>query len=167
MLLDLSKIIEIPGGSVPFECTLVEEDLDFPQVVSFDSIPMAKGVIKNTAGVLELTGELEADMTCICDRCGSEYEDSIQMDLLATISEDESEEDDPDVFPLEGDCVDVDEIVRTLFLLNMDTKFLCSDDCKGLCSKCGKNLNDGPCDCRKEIDPRMAVLEQLLDKMKE
>ena len=38
------------------------------------------------------------------------------------------------------------------------------EDCKGLCSTCGKNLNLGPCGCRKQIDPRFAVLEQLLDK---
>ena len=46
----------------------------------------------------------------------------------------------------------------------METKFLCSEDCKGLCPRCGKNLNLGPCGCRKEPDPRFAVLEQLLDK---
>jgi uncharacterized protein len=46
----------------------------------------------------------------------------------------------------------------------METKFLCREDCKGLCARCGKNLNLGPCGCGKEIDPRFAVLEQLLDK---
>ena len=53
---------------------------------------------------------------------------------------------------------------REEFILDMDMKFLCREDCKGLCSTCGKNLNLGPCGCRKEIDPRFAVLEQLLDK---
>ena len=40
--------------------------------------------------------------------------------------------------------------------------FLCSEDCKGLCAVCGKNLNEGPCDCKPEPDPRLAVLAQLL-----
>jgi uncharacterized protein len=45
-------------------------------------------------------------------------------------------------------------------------RFLCHDDCKGLCQRCGKNLNEGECDCsKKEIDPRMAPLQKLLDEM--
>ena len=164
MRLDLSKIIEIPGGSVPFACVLDPTDLEFSQVKSYKFAPHAEGQVKNTAGVLELTGKLTADMVCICDRCGGEFENVKSVELRAVISEDDSEEDDPDVFPLEGDGVDVTEIVRTLFILDMDTKFLCSPECKGLCHKCGKNLNLGPCGCRDEADPRMAVLEQLLDK---
>ena len=63
-----------------------------------------------------------------------------------------------------GDSADLDEIVRTVFVLNLDSKLLCKPDCKGLCSRCGKNLNDGPCGCQKEIDPRLAALKQLLTK---
>ena len=58
----------------------------------------------------------------------------------------------------------MDEILSSLFILDMETKFLCREDCKGLCPTCGKNLNLGPCGCRKSLDPRFAVLEQLLDK---
>ena len=73
------------------------------------------------------------------------------------------DEENPDYFLLEGDELDLEELLETVFILNMDTRFLCRDDCKGLCSRCGKNLNEGPCDCRTESDPRLAVLEQLLD----
>ena len=68
------------------------------------------------------------------------------------------------VFPLEADAADLDDIVRTIFVLNMDSKLLCKDDCAGLCCKCGKNLNEGPCACQKELDPRFAALRQLLNK---
>ena len=54
--------------------------------------------------------------------------------------------------------------MTTTFVLNMDSKLLCSEDCKGLCSRCGANLNLGPCDCKPEPDPRFAALQQLLDK---
>ena len=50
------------------------------------------------------------------------------------------------------------------FVLGMDSQLLCSPDCKGICFRCGKNLNEGPCGCRKEPDSRFAVLQQLLDK---
>ena len=45
----------------------------------------------------------------------------------------------------------------------MDIKNLCSDDCKGLCFKCGVDLNVEPCRCKPEVDPRLAALAQLLD----
>ena len=49
-------------------------------------------------------------------------------------------------------------------VLELPLRYLCKPDCKGLCCRCGKNLNDGPCGCQKEIDPRLAALRQLLDK---
>ena len=61
-------------------------------------------------------------------------------------------------------CADLDDIVTTTFVLSMDSKFLCREDCKGLCCRCGKDLNDGPCGCQPDVDPRLAVLKQLLKK---
>ena len=102
-------------------------------------------------------------MTCICDRCGAEFDSTKVTELDATIVE-EATGVNPELFILEGDEIDLSEILSTCFILDMDSKFLCSEDCKGLCSGCGKNLNLGPCGCQKKIDPRFAVLEQLLDK---
>ena len=51
------------------------------------------------------------------------------------------------------------DIVTTAFVLNMDSKLLCKPDCKGLCCRCGANLNDGPCGCEPELDPRFAALK--------
>ena len=65
---------------------------------------------------------------------------------------------------LENGHADLTELFTTALVLSMDAKHVCSEDCKGLCPKCGRDLNNGPCDCRPETDPRFAVLEQLLDK---
>ena len=163
MRLNLREIIEVPGGSVPFHCELDTQGLDFPSVLEYKSKPQAEGRVYNEAGVLHLEGTLKAAMTCVCDRCGSLFDSVKLTQLQATIVEEEAE-DHPEFFVLDGDEIDLDEILSTLFILDMDMKFLCREDCKGLCSTCGKNLNLGPCGCRKEIDPRFAVLEQLLDK---
>ena len=163
MRLDLRKIIEVPGAFVPFECELDTELLDFPAVIAYKKKPFAKGRVINEAGILELQGEIEAEMTCICDRCGCSFDFIKATELNATIVE-EDEGDNPENFVLDGDEIDLDEVLSTCFILDMDMKFLCKEDCKGLCPKCGKNLNLGPCGCGKEIDPRFAVLEQLLDK---
>jgi uncharacterized protein len=51
--------------------------------------------------------------------------------------------------------------------MEFPSRFLCSDDCKGLCQRCGKNLNEGACNCGKdEIDPRLAPLKKILEEMK-
>jgi len=163
MRLDLREIIEIPGGSVPFSCELETEGLDFPSVLAYRKKPYAEGQVYNEAGILHLTGTLTAEMTCICDRCGTDFDSVKVTDLNATIVEEESE-DFPEFFVLDGNEIDLDEVLSTCFILDMETKFLCKEDCKGLCSTCGKNLNEGPCGCRKQKDPRFAVLEQLLDK---
>ena len=163
MQLDLRKIIDNPGASAGFEFELDTERLDFPSVSGYAGKPQAKGRVFNEAGILRLEGSVTADMVCICDRCGEEFESvkETQMDVVLTAEE---SEDNPEYFVIEGDFVDLDEVVATCFILDMETKFLCREDCKGLCSACGKNLNLGPCGCRKETDPRFAVLGQLLDK---
>ena len=163
MRLNLREIIEIPGGSVPFKCELETEGLDFPSIKEYKSRPIAEGRVFNEAGILTLEGTLTAEMTCICDRCGAEFDSVKDTELSVTIVE-ENTGDDPELYLLQGDEIDLDEILSTCFVLDMETKFLCTEDCKGLCSSCGANLNLGPCQCRKHIDPRFAVLEQLLDK---
>ena len=83
------------------------------------------------------------------------------MDVILAL---EDTDDNPEIYVLDGYGIDAEEVMATGFILDMETKFLCREDCMGICPKCGKDLNEGPCDCRKEVDPRFAVLEQLLDK---
>ncbi|MFR7894556.1 MAG: YceD family protein [Dysosmobacter sp.] len=71
--------------------------------------------------------------------------------------------EDDEILLLEDGKVDVGELAREAFILDMDTKTLCSEDCKGLCPHCGADLNLGPCSCQKEVDPRLAVLAKLLE----
>jgi len=165
MKLDLRDIIEIPGASLPFACELDMNRLDFPSVIRYCSAPTANGIVKNTAGLLTLTGEIHADMICLCDRCMSEYEEHKLLPLEATLTaHPDDDEENAEVFPLEGDSLDLDDLLETCFILDMEAKHLCSEDCAGLCDRCGANLNLGPCGCKTQTDPRLAVLEQLLDK---
>ena len=163
MQLDVRKIIEVPGASIPFECELSGDNLAFPSIQAYKRKPAAKGRIWNEAGILRMEGEIRAEMVCICDRCGTAFERTKNTKVDVVLAEEESEEN-PDLFALTGDAVDLDEVLGSFFIMDMDMKVLCSETCKGLCPICGKNLNLGPCECRKEPDPRFAVLEQLLDK---
>ena len=74
-------------------------------------------------------------------------------------------EDNEDIVLLEqGEFVDAEDLARTAFILGMDTKTLCSEECKGLCPRCGADLNLGPCSCKKDVDPRLAALAKLLEQ---
>jgi len=71
---------------------------------------------------------------------------------------------DEDAFPISNDnSVDLSEPLREIILLSLPMHAVCRPDCRGLCPQCGQNLNFGQCDCQKEeIDPRLAILKQLL-----
>ena len=166
MLLGLSKIIDCPGAAVPFETSVDLSDLRYGTSYPVSEPVLATGMVRNTAGVLMMTGSITTCIHGICDRCASEFDREIDfpIDVVLVTELANEENEDEWVFPLEGDSADLDDIVRTVFVLNLDSKLLCDEDCKGLCCRCGKNLNDGPCSCQKELDPRFAALKQLLEK---
>ena len=166
MLLGLSKIIDSPGASVPFSTSVDLSDLRYGISQPVTEAVIAEGTVRNTAGVLVMTGSIKTCIHGICDRCASEFDREIDfpIDVVLVTELANEENEDEWVFPLEGDSADLEDIVRTVFVLNLDSKLLCDEDCKGLCCRCGKNLNDGPCSCQKELDPRFAALKQLLEK---
>ena len=166
MLLGLSKIIDCPGASLPFDVSVDLSDLCYGVSYPVTEPVVASGTVRNTAGVQMMTGDLTTTIHGTCDRCCSPFDRDIHfpIDVVLVTEMANEENEDEWVFPLEGDSADPDDIVRTVFVLNLDSKLLCKESCKGLCHRCGKNLNDGPCSCQKELDPRFAALKQLLEK---
>lgn len=166
MLLGLSKIIDCPGASVPFSASVDLRDLRYGVTNPVSEPVLASGTVRNTAGVLVMTGEITTCIHGICDRCASPFDREIHFPINVVLVTEMANEENEDewVFPLEGDSADLDDIVRTVFVLNLDSKLLCKENCKGLCHRCGKNLNEGPCNCQKELYPRFAALKQLLEK---
>lgn len=166
MLLGLSKIIDCPGQSIPFSVSVDLSDLCYGVSYPVSEPVLAQGTVRNTAGVLMMEGQVRTTLHGICDRCAGSFDREVTfpIDVVLVTELANEENEDEWVFPLEGDSADLDDIVRTVFVLNLDSKLLCKEDCKGLCPRCGKNLNDGPCNCQKELDPRFAALKQLLEK---
>ena len=166
MRLGLSQIIDRPGESISYSAVVDLSDLQYGTSFPVTEPVKAVGTVRNTAGVLVMKGEITTCIHGICDRCAAEFDREMEIPIDAVLVTELANEENEDewVFTLEGDSADLDDIVRTIFVLNMDSKLLCSDDCKGMCCRCGKNLNDGPCSCEKEIDPRLAALKQLLNK---
>ena len=166
MLLGLSEIMDRPGASVAFSTSVDLSDLLYGTCYPVSEPVLASGKVRNTAGVLVMSGQISTTIHGVCDRCASDFDEEISFPIDVVLVTELSNEENEDewVFPLEGDSADLEDIVRTVFVLNLDSKLLCKPDCKGMCCRCGKNLNDGPCSCQKELDPRFAALRQLLEK---
>ena len=166
MRLGLSQIIDRPGESISYSAVVDLSDLQYGTCFPVTEPVKASGTVRNTAGVLVMKGEITTCIHGICDRCAAAFDREMELPIDAVLVTELANEENEDewVFTLEGDSADLDDIVRTIFVLNMDSKMLCSDDCKGLCCGCGKNLNFETCSCEKEIDPRLAALKQLLNK---
>ena len=166
MQLELSSIIDRPGESLDFSASVDLSDLVYGVGKPVSEPVVAKGTVRNTAGVLVMKGLITTCIHGTCDRCAADFDRDVEIPIDAVLVTELANEENEDewVFPLEADTADLDDIVRTVFVLNMESKLLCKEDCKGLCFRCGKNLNDGPCGCQKELDPRFAALKQLLDK---
>lgn len=139
--------------------------------VSFPSPMEIKGEIVNTAGYMRMHLELSQEYSAECARCLSEVRGVFTVpldktvataDVLAGLPEDKLD----DYAVVEDGFLDIDEQLTELMEIEFPSRFLCSPDCRGLCSKCGKNLNEGPCGCTADPDPRLAPLRLLLEKMK-
>jgi uncharacterized protein len=124
-------------------------------------------------------GTFKGHLTVACSRCVGPVKLALDETLRVTFmppgempqedddaapaSEDGAEvaEGDLDVFPYDGDKIDLEPLFREQFVLAVPFAPLCAEDCKGLCPQCGIDRNTGTCSCEKPIDPRLAALKGL------
>ena len=162
MRLDLKDILQ-KDGAASFAYAPDFSTLAFSSISRFLGPVQASGCVTSSAGVLTLSGEVRVQALCLCDRCGAEFQRELSFPLDTPLAESLLDTENPDIFPIEEDAVDLDEVVTTAFVLGLDSKMLCRPNCKGLCPRCGQNWNDGACGCGSEPDSRLAVLGQLLE----
>ena len=149
-----------------------EDTSSFLYGVSFPSPMKVKGDITNTAGYMRMHLDMSVNYTAECARCLAPVCGEFSLSLEKTVAprnllSDLDEDKLDDYAIIENGFLDMDEQLRAQLEMEFPVRFLCHDDCKGLCQRCGKNLNEGKCDCvEKEIDPRMAPLQKLLEQMK-
>ncbi|MCL2408511.1 MAG: DUF177 domain-containing protein [Oscillospiraceae bacterium] len=167
MLIDLREIIDIPGGRVLFDYEPDLSDAVGGSIIRVEKPARAIGQVSNSAGVLTFSAEVDAVCVCVCAKCAAEFSLLVHKLISAYVTKGGEDGEDHDAYVLQGDMVDADEIIVTEFVLDMEDTLLCNPDCAGLCDKCGADLNEGSCDCKTEIDPRLAALGQLLDNDEE
>jgi len=164
MVLNLKDVFLNDGEKIEAHFTAELKDISLDGIYPFDSDAGVNVRAENKLGFVSLRLDTSFMYNRPCDRCGKamKKEQTFSFDhrLVAGLSD--SEDDDyievPD-FELELDSLVVSDI-----LLELPGKYLCSEDCKGLCPDCGCNLNEEDCSCRKgTIDPRLEILKQFID----
>jgi uncharacterized protein len=121
---------------------------------------------------LLITGNMKFSLNIPCDRCLEPVEVPFDLEIEneADLSKtDEERLDDLDEQPyISGYNLDVEQLLSNELLLNLPMKVLCKEDCKGICNRCGTNLNYSSCDCdRSSPDPRMSVIQDIFKQFKE
>ena len=166
MILDLKPLLRGETDHIAINYTLVPENIPG---VEF-GVASVVGEVKDSAGYIRLTLAASVDYKSECARCLAPIEDRFSIDFDRTVSDEKTlsaealEADDGEYALMKEGMLDIDDEILEELLLSFPQKLLCSEDCKGLCARCGKDLNEGPCDCKKELDPRLAVLQQFLNK---
>ena len=163
MLLDVKPILRDPAKRLTFQFEMDLSDLEFSGRHPVSRPVVVEGQAYSSADVLLLDLTARSTLDAVCDRCGKEFLQDKEIPYSCMLAEELQDEDNDEIVLLEEGKVDAGDLARTAFILEMDTKTLCSEDCKGLCPRCGADLNLGPCSCKKEADPRLAVLAKLLE----
>lgn len=169
-IIDVRPIYNGEVKEIEFSFELPSEDYGFADI-TFDSPIKASGkVTRRAAGrggsedFAELYLGVSADITAECARCLCEIPDTLEYTQVYSLTKSVNTDDSEEYICVKHGKLDLYETARDLFLLNVPTRFLCDEDCKGICYSCGKNLNEGECECskksaeEKKVDPRLAAL---------
>ena len=146
MKINLKQIFSIVGDSRDISCEIGADELSDVRGYTFGSPVSINGRVYNRAGVVYLEYSVDFTLNIICDRCLKELEREYHFDFDHMVVPSINGEND-DYIVADGESIDLNEIALTDLLLQLPTKNLCKDDCKGLCMVCGQDLNLGECDC--------------------
>jgi uncharacterized protein len=151
--MNLEAVFAEQGAALPVDTAFKLDDPLFAELVH------VHGEVRNNSGVVTLNALFKTDLRFDCDRCA----DSAALDYTGRISQTLvrglSGGDDAWEYTVLPDAqLDLCEFVREELYLQLPAKLLCSPECRGLCPGCGANLNHTACVCKKQIDPRLAVL---------
>ena len=167
MKIDVSNLFNGDSKPIKIDYTLNLQDLVYSTYNTIKSGVKVKGSVYEKAGVVFLDAAVSFKFFGFCDRCAEEIVKdmsfSIKKILVPRLANDADADYDDDVAIPNG-ILELDDFITEEIQLFLPSKILCKPDCKGICYKCGKNLNTGECSCKKDVDPRMEALIQLLDE---
>ena len=157
MFAELESIFNNDGSVFP---------IDYSYALDDDAIATeihVVGEIFNKTGIVTLKAKATFDYSTQCALCCKPLVRHASVPVKHILLTEMQDEDFDDLYvQVENMRLCIDDLVTEDIWLAIPARFLCKEDCKGLCSQCGTDLNDSQCGCKKEIDPRLAALQQLL-----
>ena len=176
MLINLSELFTLEGKEKIYTPD-IEMDVYHAPDGDYDILskePVTLRIMNLGNRRLELEGKAKLALEIPCSRCLDPVRVDLEFEIIRAIDFNESDNHDEEVETLDeqpyvsGYNLDVDQLVCDELILNLPMKVLCSEDCKGICNRCGTNLNHETCDCdKRSLDPRMAVIQDIFKQFKE
>ncbi len=165
MKIDISSTLKNSDVEIPINASLDLSAFELPiSGCALSSLVEVVGTVKAIHGASYLDVVVSSEYTMSCDRCATEYNLPFEYKFHAMLTDDLAELDSEELVVAPYGTLDLMEVTQTILILFAPTKHLCRDDCKGLCPKCGQDLNHTMCGCdNRKIDPRLAKLAQFFE----
>lgn len=165
MLLNIIKAKTEQGKDINFDVNFqLDNNLIEDKHYQFLTPVTVKGVMNYQNDVLDVNAVVNFKLLVVCDNCGESFEKDIEFDLVEKFIEQYDSHNEED-YLIKQTCVEIDKPVIDNLLLNIPTKMLCKEDCKGLCAVCGKNKNVSTCNCDSLMD-ELESLENPFNQLK-
>lgn len=163
MLLGMAQLFCKSGLTMPVMLTeQINDTRDYPDVVDFLRPVKIEGTLTNEGEIFTLDATGDTRIAIQCNRCLKPVEREVAFELKEGFSHAGKENKETETFS--GDQIDLSDFVKRELIAALPMKVLCGEDCQGLCSVCGKDLNQGDCQCDTTfIDPRFESLRALFN----
>ncbi len=159
-MLDVSEILRrnIQSKELDLQLDIESIQLTYDEV-KFNTPIRFIGAIYNDGKTLNVIGKIQLSFDIQCYSCGEDFVFNKEIDFNEMFMQNASEEN----YQILSEMIDLEKAITDNIILKLPTRFLCKDDCKGICAICKKNKNYDKCNCNDlQIDPRFEKLKQLL-----
>ena len=160
-------INDLGEGINELELEIPNEEIQTVNLEFYPDIIKVNLFIDKIENLLRIKFEIKTDAVYVCDRCLDEYKNKFHKNIEQLFQIGHSEldsDDDIKILPVNTKEIELNDVISEAFLIHRPIKLLCNNDCKGLCSKCGVNLNHKKCKCKSDlIDPRLEKLKAFLN----
>ena len=164
-MIDLKQLFEIVGESVIIDVNLDIQEAKLGAKTLFVQPAHLSGTLQNRAGIVTLSYTVSANFHTDCDRCLAVVDTPVVFKFEHILVKQVNDDSNDDFIVVPSLVLDLDELALSDIILELPSKVLCKEDCKGLCPLCGINLNEKSCTCtEKRIDPRLEVLSKFLEQ---
>ncbi len=149
MKINVISVLNNDGASLSYEGVSELGEFEFTgSRYNFEKPLSVIGKVQNTGGSLEFTAHIEGEFFTNCARCNKEIKRTVSYDVVESVSQ-SGKGNDAECVSIKGNIADISGLIVSELFNSMEMRYLCSENCRGLCINCGADLNEVECDCEK------------------